>query len=609
MGAVVTPSDKVHPQLAHMRKMGGTMTKAEPGIYDNVADENLVREYDDGPDWPVNNRTKEQAYRRGFVESARRIVDEWAHPPGPAPEPKPVPLSELIEQQVFDPFAEAEAAWQLRRRVRERFAVYGRGDAGRKTYHLGYQPDHAVAAARLRGRHHAMVFVTELWEHLDTSDLDIFDPRLLCPWLRAVERWADAPIKPKVITPPPRLLDVVPTEEDPDGSLRTVRSMDDGPAMEIQSGPRSPCESHSGPGLSLSPNESESGHTGNVASMTPPVRRLQLTRADQIEVRPPDWLLRGMLERDTFALVFGDPGCGKSFLAIDWACRIATGTPWRDHAVKAGPVVYIAGEGQNGFGRRIRAWQQHNDVSLDEKPLYLSPAVAMPDPADLVALVTAIDTGVAAVGGMPAMIVLDTLARNFGSGDESSTQDMTRFVASCDVIRKRYGCTVLVVHHTGHADKSRARGAMALKAALDAEYRLEQTAKHEGLLTATKMKDAEEPDPMGLSLVTVELAGLVDDYGNPVTSAAVEVATADIEAITAQAETARRRGKWQKHGLDIAKSLVEQSQTGWVDVFEWRSASGEAGMSRQTQLRVLETMAEYGEIVRHGDRIRLPNDD
>ncbi|HYW80506.1 MAG TPA: AAA family ATPase, partial [Thermoguttaceae bacterium] len=81
-------------------------------------------------------------------------------------------------------------------------------------------------------------------------------------------------------------------------------------------------------------------------------KKLQLVRADQLQMRPPEWLLRGVLERDTFALVFGDPGCGKSFLAIDWACRIATGTPWRGHAVQGGPVVYIAGEGQQGFGRR-----------------------------------------------------------------------------------------------------------------------------------------------------------------------------------------------------------------------------------------------------------------
>ncbi len=80
MVATVTSSHKGHAQLAHMRKLAGVMAKADASIYDNVEDENLVCEYDDGPDWPVNNRAKEQGYRRGFVESARRIVDEWAHP-------------------------------------------------------------------------------------------------------------------------------------------------------------------------------------------------------------------------------------------------------------------------------------------------------------------------------------------------------------------------------------------------------------------------------------------------------------------------------------------------------------------------------------------------
>jgi len=82
--------------------------------------------------------------------------------------------------------------------------------------------------------------------------------------------------------------------------------------------------------LAYSPSRSQ------CASEPPEPRRLRLTRADQIEMRPPDWLLRGMLERDTLALIFGDPGCGKSFLAIDWASRIATGTPWRGHAVQGG---------------------------------------------------------------------------------------------------------------------------------------------------------------------------------------------------------------------------------------------------------------------------------
>ena len=52
---------------------------------------------------------------------------------------------------------------------------------------------------------------------------------------------------------------------------------------------------------------------------------------------------------------------------------------------------------------------------------------------------------------------------------ENSTQDMSRFVAACDAVRRRYGCTMLIIHHSGHGDKGRARGAIALKAALDAE--------------------------------------------------------------------------------------------------------------------------------------------
>lgn len=224
-----------------------------------------------------------------------------------------------------------------------------------------------------------MAYVTNLWEDLETADLDIFDPKLLCPWLRAVEQWASARIQPNKIVPPPRPLDVTPIEqlmwlppEPPDKPayetiLRTERSMDAPAPVPPWKAAQQP--SASPPGNLIAPPATPA---------PPPPPRIRLTRADQIEMRPPHWLLRGMLERDTFALIFGDPGCGKSFLAIDWACRVATGTPWRGQAVKGGPVVYVAGEGQQGFGRRIRAWSEHHGVSLAGVPLYLSPAVAIP---------------------------------------------------------------------------------------------------------------------------------------------------------------------------------------------------------------------------------------
>ncbi len=355
--------------------------------------------------------------------------------------------------------------------------------------------------------------------------------------------------------------------------------------------------------LSLTPPLAQPG-----ASLAAPTgtRQITLTRADRIEIRPPDWLLRGTIERDAFALVFGDPGCGKSFLAIDWACRVATGTPWRGHAVKAGPVVYVAGEGQHGFGRRIRAWSEYHGVGLDGVPLYLSPAVAMPDPADLKALIAAIDTGVDAVGQRPALIVLDTLARNFGGGDENGTPGMNRFVLACDAVRTLYGCTVLVVHHSGHADKTRARGAIALKAALDAEYRL----SNEGalMLTATKMKEAELPPSLSMELVSVELPGLKDEFGLPVTSAAIDVLDADTSALVAKARASGpgRPGKWSKIGLEIARRLVLEGDDEGASLKVWHAACDAVGMRPSSRYDVLARLQARGEIEIEGDRLGIP---
>jgi AAA domain len=539
----------------------------------------LLRHYDDGAGWPNATVEKEQAFRKGFLEEARRVAREWVNPPkeGPATNRLTVrPLGQVMDETPFDPDREIEVARRLRARISERFSVYRRGSAGRRTYHLGWRPGHVIPSARARGRHHALEYVVEPWRDLDTADLDVFAPEILSPWLAAVEAWARSPMRPAAPAPPPRLDDV----EEVKRHLETMEA-----CLSLGNFPSEPPPMYS-------------------QSCPPPPRQLRLTRADQIETRPPDWLLRGMLERDTFALVFGDPGSGKSFLAIDWACRVATGTPWRGHDVKSGPVLYVAGEGRQGLGRRVRAWQERNGVSMCGAPLFIAPALGMSDGTQVVELVKAAEA--VSPAKQPSLVVLDTLARCFGGGDENSTQDMSKFVTACDAIRQRWGCTILVVHHTGHADKSRARGAIALKAALDAEYRL--TNNGSLLLTATKMKDAETPPPVAMDLVTVDLPGLVDEYGNPVTSAAIEVLDADTGAIVSKAMATRsgKRGKWQEVGLAVARRLTARSEDGQVAIDAWRDECGAAGMVRQNQHRVLDALAKRGQIIVTGEALGLP---
>ena len=234
-------------------------------------------------------------------------------------------------------------------------------------------------------------------------------------------------------------------------------------------------------------------------------------------VKPINWLIKGFLEMDSLSLMFGEPGCGKSFSAIDLACCVATGKDWHGKPVKqAGPVFYIAGEGFNGLSRRFMAWQSFYGYNLRNAPLYISQcSAALTSLTSARAVSDSIEKIVSDTGGVtPSMIVIDTLARNFGPADENSTREMSTFIGHIDeYLRSKYRCNVLIVHHTGVGSKDRARGNSALKGALDAEYAVVK-AEDEIKITPKKMKDADEPDEMNFQFGAVRLP-FNDEEGEP----------------------------------------------------------------------------------------------
>lgn len=240
---------------------------------------------------------------------------------------------------------------------------------------------------------------------------------------------------------------------------------------------------------------------------------------------PIQWLVRELFEQGALAQLFGDSGSGKSFVAIDWACCIATGTAWNGKEVDHGAVFYIAGEGHAGIRRRLKAWEQFNGISLSDAPLFVSTApAALMDVQNASHVARAVEALVA-VHGVPKLIIIDTLARNLGNGEENSNADIGLFINNIDVkLRSRFGATVLVVHHSGHVDKERGRGASALRAAMDSEYRL-GVADDIRTLSCTKAKESEPPAPMGFKLEQIALEGWMDDEGEFMTSAVLVACT------------------------------------------------------------------------------------
>lgn len=233
---------------------------------------------------------------------------------------------------------------------------------------------------------------------------------------------------------------------------------------------------------------------------------------------PLSWLIRGVLLPGSQALVFGDPAVGKSLLTLSWAASVAMGRDWCGRTARAGCVIYLAGEGQFGIRRRLLAWALANDCldALRVAPLFVSDAgTDLTEVASLTGVVTVVD-GIAVMAGTPVLIVVDTLHRNIGGRDDSSSTDMGLYTRATDALIQRYGCTVLTVHHAGHGDKTRSRGSSAIRGALDVEFAL---IENDGIrtLSATKMKDAPKPPAMGFELEQIELPWR-DAEGEPETS-------------------------------------------------------------------------------------------
>ena len=317
-----------------------------------------------------------------------------------------------------------------------------------------------------------------------------------------------------------------------------------------------------------------------------------------LEYRAPDYIIGDLIETETLGLIFGDPGCGKSFLAVDIALSVATGTPFHGRDTKQGSVFFIAGEGHNGLARRFAAWSQARQVPLAGVPLFKSERAAQfLDLASAKAVADAV-ADLAARHGSPALVIIDTLARNFGAGDENNTQDMSVFVAAVDDLKARFpGSSVLIVHHSGHAAKERARGAMALKGALDCEFRVEKEG-HDMKLTNTKMKDAEPPDDVYFKFQQIDLDGIAQSAVLAATDAPqrqYKLTPTQRLAQETYVTAAAEKGIWDGTGF---KGVDVED---WRETFYRKHTGDSVEAKRKAFLRVRKDMTDSGRMTATDD--------
>lgn len=247
----------------------------------------------------------------------------------------------------------------------------------------------------------------------------------------------------------------------------------------------------------------------------------------QEDAAPPlRWLVRGLLVEAGLSVVYGAPKSSKTFAAIDLALHIAHGRDWYGLRVRPAGVVYVSGEGASGVRQRMKAWRQERDGD-QAAPFALVPqSVNLFDDPDEVDRLIADIQGIAIPMGQPVgLIVLDTLSRMIGGGDEDKARDVNVVVRNAERIQRLTGAHVLIVHHSGKDRDRGMRGSNALLGAVDAAIEVTKDADT-GLCEAkvTAIKDGAEIGPFAYTLRQTAVG--MDDDGEPLVSCVIDPAGA-----------------------------------------------------------------------------------
>ena len=168
------------------------------------------------------------------------------------------------------------------------------------------------------------------------------------------------------------------------------------------------------------------------------------------------WLVPDLVPLRTVTLLSGNGGTGKSLLALQLACAVATSGAWIGRSVAAGGALFISAEDDEAeLHRRLADIVTASGATLDSlnrltmrslagedallATLNRSGGVLSPSP-----LFAEIEARVAEE--RPALVVLDTLADLF-PGNENDRAQARHFIGILRGIANRHGCAVLLLAH------------------------------------------------------------------------------------------------------------------------------------------------------------------
>lgn len=218
------------------------------------------------------------------------------------------------------------------------------------------------------------------------------------------------------------------------------------------------------------------------------------------------WLVEGLWSERAVGIVGGEPKCCKSFLALDVAVSVASGTPClrRFRVAHPGAVLLFAAEDALHVVRtRLQGIARSAGVDFERLDMHVitAPVLRLDQVADQQRLTETI----AAI--RPRLLVLDPFVR-LHRIDENAAAEVAPLLAYLRTLERRYEVSVLLVHHARKGGGTRVRAGQALRGSSElhawGDSNLYLRRNGAALLLSVEHRAAEAIDELALALQTDE---------------------------------------------------------------------------------------------------------
>ena len=216
----------------------------------------------------------------------------------------------------------------------------------------------------------------------------------------------------------------------------------------------------------------------------------------------PRWLVEGLWAAEGVGVIGGAPKCCKTWLGLDLAVSVATGTAalGRFAVIDAGPVLlYGAEDAAARLRERLEALAASRDLALGELDvrLIVVPSLRLDTERDVARLRRTIEQH------RPRLLVLDPLVR-LHRIDENSAGEMSAMLGDLRALQRDHALAVVLVHHlrkNGAAQEGQSlRGSGDLHAWTDSALYLRR--RDGRLRLSIEHRAAPAPEPCELELAT-----------------------------------------------------------------------------------------------------------